>query len=409
MKYSKKHWQESNVLEAAQQRVRYLFDNFDNVYVSFSGGKDSGVLLNLALEEAEKRGRLPLDILIVDFEAQYKETQLFIERIISSKKVNPYWICLPISLRNSLSQFQPKWLCWDPKREKDWVRSMPKNKYVISDPTALPFFYFAMEFEDFVVEFAHWFQQQKGTPIAVLIGLRADESLHRFNTIKNSKKGKYKDKYWTTRLQKDVYTAYPIYDWKTKDIWIANARFSWDYNHIYELMYKAGVPFSMQRLCQPFGDEQRKGLWLYKILEPQTWQKLVGRVEGSNFGARYCKEQGRILGHYRFQLPEGFSYKQYSKYLLSTMPPNLEHHYRQRIYKFLLWWKNHGPKKGITRIPDYADSKLESRKQIPSWRRICKVLIKNDYWCRGLSFGYNKSVAKEYHLADSNQGSINEK
>lgn len=57
--------------------------------------------------------------------------------------------------------------------------------------------------------------------------------------------------------------VYPIYEWKTADIWLRNAQFNWDYNHIYQLMFQAGVPPSQQRLCQPFGDEQRKGLWLY--------------------------------------------------------------------------------------------------------------------------------------------------
>ncbi|EED25374.1 Co-activator of prophage gene expression IbrA [Vibrio sp. 16] len=388
---------QQNVLDAARARIRFVFDHFDHVYVSFSGGKDSGVLLNLTIEEAERRQQLPVDVLIVDFEAQYEETRTFIIRMIATGKINPYWVCLPISLRNSLSQFQPKWLCWDPKLKQDWVKPLPCHASVISHPKVLPFFSPGMEFEDFVVDFARWYQQQKQGLVAALIGLRADESLHRFNTVKNPYKEKFQEQYWTTKMQPDVFMAYPIYDWKTRDIWIANARFGWDYNRIYDLMNKAGVPLSMQRLCQPFGDEQRKGLWLYQILEPHTWQKLVSRVEGSNFGARYSKQQGHILGYYRFQLPPGFTYKQYCKFLLSTMPPNIEKHYRERIYKFLIWWKNNAKKKGITHIPDYADSKLESKKQVPSWRRICKVLIKNDYWCRGLSFGYNKTVAKQYH------------
>ncbi|MFA0480935.1 phosphoadenosine phosphosulfate reductase [Vibrio splendidus] len=389
--------QKYNVLEGARQRICYLFDNFNHFYVSFSGGKDSGVLLNLTIQEAKKRGRLPVDVLIVDFEAQYHETHAFIERMVLDGEINPYWVCLPLSLRNSISQFQPKWLCWDPAKEAQWVRDRPPQKGVISNPDVFPFFQNGMEFEDFVFKFAHWYQKERGEPIAVLIGIRADESLHRFNTIKNRSKKKFSDKYWTTKMQPDVYMAYPLYDWKTKDIWVANYRFSWDYNRIYDLMHKAGVPLSQQRLCQPFGDEQRKGLWLYQILEPDTWQKLVARVEGCNFGARYSKSQGRILGYYRFELPPGLSYRQYSKYLLKTMPPHVEKHYRDRIFKFLQWWRKNGPQKGVTCIPDYAESKLESRKQVPSWRRICKVLIKNDYWCRGLSFGYNKSLAKQYH------------
>ncbi|MCG9782245.1 DUF3440 domain-containing protein [Vibrio brasiliensis] len=380
-----------NVYVAAQKRVSYIFDDFEHFYISLSGGKDSAVLLNLAIEEGERRGRLPLDVLIIDFEAQFEQTEKFLKRLVSSGKINVYWVCLPISLRNAVSQFQPKWMCWDPREKHRWVRSIPEVKGVISKAEQLPFFKVGVEFEDFVCQFASWYQQQKKTQVAVLIGIRADESLNRYKTIRNKKKLKYKSLPWTTKMLDDVYMAYPIYDWKTKDIWIANARYGWDYNRIYDLMHQAGVKLSLQRLCQPFGDEQRKGLWLYRILEPHTWQKLVDRVEGCNFGARYTKEQGRILGYYRFKLPEGFTYRQYSKYLLNTMPPKLSLHYRQRIFKFLLWWKNNGPARGVTNIPDYADSKLEASKKVPSWRRICKVLVKNDYCCRGLSFSYNKS------------------
>ena len=137
-------------------------------------------------------------------------------------------------------------------------------------------------------------------------------------------------------------------------------------------------------------------MWLYQILEPDTWQKLVDRVEGGNFGARYSKQQGLIMGYYRFELPEGLTYRQYSKHLLDSMPPHIAKHYRARIHQFLQWWRRNGPSRGVRRIPDFANSKLEAKKQVPSWRRICKVLIKNDYLCRGLSFGHNKNITRQY-------------
>ena len=39
-----------NVYQATQERLKYIFDNFDHVYISFSGGKDSGVMLNLCIQ-----------------------------------------------------------------------------------------------------------------------------------------------------------------------------------------------------------------------------------------------------------------------------------------------------------------------------------------------------------------------
>ena len=223
------------------------------------------------------------------------------------------------------------------------------------------------------------------------MGIRSDESLNRFRTIASDTKITLDGKPWTTKLfPKDetsqIYNCYPIYDWRTEDIWRANGKFGWDYNRIYDIMHMAGVSIYKQRLCQPYGDDQRQGLYLFKILEPETWAKVVNRVEGANFGNRYTETDRTTLGNFKVNLPPGHTYESYAKFLLDTMPPYLAEHYRQKIDKFLKWWE----KEGLTSIPDYADIKDEAKKKVPSWRRICKVLLKNDYWCKGLSFSQTK-------------------
>jgi len=166
-------------------------------------------------------------------------------------------------------------------------------------------------------------------------------------------------------------------------------------------MYQAGVPLSKMRLCQPYGDDQRKGLYLYKILEPETWGKIVSRVEGANFGNRYAENSRTVFGNFKINLPEGHTYKSYTYFLLDTMPPYLRRHYVSKINKFLEYWKKHGYKDDI---PQTADRKLEAQRKAPSWRRICKVLLKNDYWCKGLSFSQTKGdrvEANEYNPQQS--------
>ena len=70
-----KKYQKENVYEAAQKRLSYIFENFDNVYVSFSGGKDSGVLLNMAAEFVRKnKPSAKLSVYHMDYEAQYDQT-----------------------------------------------------------------------------------------------------------------------------------------------------------------------------------------------------------------------------------------------------------------------------------------------------------------------------------------------
>lgn len=379
-----------DVYTAAKERLRRVFDDFPNVYLSFSAGKDSGVLLHLALEVAREKGRLPLDVLLLDLEAQYRHSAEFIERVANNPDVNLHWVCLPIHLSNAVSQIQPHWMCWNPDERDIWVREMPTHPSVISDESFFPFFRRGMEFEEFVPEFGEWFSAQHGGErTACLVGIRSDESLNRYRTIKNDRKTRWQDFGWTTLVTPNVYNAYPIYDWHTEDIWIANGKFGWDYNKIYDLMHLAGVSLHDMRLCQPYGNDQRQGLWLFKILEPETWSKVVNRVAGANFGQRHVQEKGNVLGNIRIELPEGYTWKRYAKFLLATMPPYLSEHYRKKIRKFLKVWRKDirmGKYPGVTRIYDAGDPKLEAARKVPSWRRVCKVILKNDYWCKGLSF-----------------------
>lgn len=385
---STKVYKNIDVYEAAKERFRITFSEFEKVCVSFSNGKDSGVLLNLAIDVARELGKLPVHVLYIDMEAQYHHAIEFTHRMFARDEVVGWWVCLPLHLRNAVSQFQPHWLCWDIEKHDAWVREYPQSPYVVTDESYFPFFRKGMEFEEFVPAFADWFSDGKKT--ACVVGIRADESLNRFRTIRNESKITYNGHMWTTKLfpttDKEIYNVYPIYDWQTRDVWICNGRMGYDYNHIYDVMHLAGISIHKMRLCQPYGDDQRQGLYLFKILEPETWAKIVNRVEGANFGNRYTESDRTTLGNYKVNLPDGHTYESYAKFLLATMPPYLAEHYQQKIDKFLKWWEN----EGMAVIPDYADAKMESARKVPSWRRICKVLLKNDYWCKGLSFAQTK-------------------
>lgn len=378
---------EDDVYVAASKRLDIVFKNFTKIYVCFSGGKDSGVLLNMALAKAHEYGRLPLDVLFIDLEAQYQHTMDYVEDMLSRPDVRVHWICLPLHLRNAVSQMHSHWLCWDPDKKDAWVRPLPKHPGVIADPAYFNFFRKGMEFEEFITCFAEWFSDGD-EKTACLVGIRSDESLRRYLTIKNKSKRTFQGHGWSTAIGTHTYNFYPLYDWKTEDVWVANSKLGFKYNRIYDLMYLAGVPLGSMRLCQPYGDDQRKSLYLFKLLEPDTWGRVVARVEGANFGNRYAGN--RALGNRKVVPPPGYTYKQYAKFLLDTMPPYMSAHYRLKIRKFLNWHRKHAHETGYTSIPDTADPKLEAAKKAPSWRRVCKVLLRNDYWCTGLSFGPTK-------------------
>lgn len=200
---------ETNVYEEAIKRINFTFDNFEKIYLSFSGGKDSTVMLHIVMDEAIKRNR-KIAVMIVDLEGQYKLTIEHMTKCIEMYKdyIDLYWVCLPIHLRNAVSVFEPFWLCWDADKKLDWIREQPKNS--ITDINFFPFFRVGMEFEEFVPEFGEWYSEGKKT--ACLVGIRADESLNRFRTIASKSKITFMNKQFTTLVTHNVFNVYPIYD-----------------------------------------------------------------------------------------------------------------------------------------------------------------------------------------------------
>lgn len=379
----------ANVYDESCARISYIFDQYQKVYVSFSGGKDSSVMLHMVMDEAVKRGR-KVGVLFVDLEAQYKVTIDHIQECYDHYRddIEPFWVSLPIALRNAVSTYEPKWLCWEPGREKDWVRQPPP--IAITDEGYFPFFKRGMEFEEFVPAFGHWYSQGKLT--ACFVGIRSDESLNRFRSIMGVRKSMFEGLKWTTYMSQTLYNVYPIYDWKTEDIWTYAGRFRKSYNHLYDMMHKAGLSIHQMRICQPYGDDQRKGLWLFHIIEPETWGRVVARVNGANSGALYAQESGNIQGNIKITKPEDHTWQSFAALLLGSMPEKTKEHFENKVAVFLRWWMDRGYPQGI---PDEADRKLEAARDIPSWRRICKALLRNDYWCKGLSFSQHKAEAYE--------------
>lgn len=375
-----------DVLTAARKRVARVFDDFPRIYLSFSGGKDSTAMLHLVMEEARKRNR-KIGVLFVDLEAQYKLTINHIAECFElySDIIDPYWVALPLNLRNAVSQYEPQWMCWDSSARECWVREPHPSS--ITDINYWSWFRERMEFEEFTPAFGEWYSQ--GQLCACFVGIRTVESLNRWRSITRQRKQRFENLCWSTRCIESVYNVYPIYDWKTEDIWTYFAREKLCYNRLYDRMHAAGLSIHQQRICQPYGDDQRKGLWLFSVIEPETWARVVARVNGANQGALYAQESGNVLGRIKISKPEGHTWQSFSELILSSLPPSRAEHYRNKIAVFLHWYGSRGYNLGI---PDEGPTNDRSK---PSWARICKALLRNDYWCKGLSFSQHKTEAFE--------------
>lgn len=415
-----KKYRAQNVFDAAQERLNYVFDEFEHIYVSFSSGKDSGVVLNQCIDIARRRGR-KFHAVFIDLEAFYQKSAAFVEKMFTENEdvLIPMWVCLPMTSPNSLSYFEPTWVWWDEEKRPIWVRDMPKNKWVINLSNN-PFDWYVpkMTFEDFIKHIGETIGH--GEKTACLVGIRTDESLNRFRAIAGNKET-YKSKRFSTKVSENVFNFYPIYDWAVEDIWTYNARFAKPYNPIYDLMYLAGVPIHQMRIDEPFGNEAKAGLAQFKVIEPDLWGKLVNRVSGANFGNIYS---GSKIMSNSYKLPKNYTWTQFTEFLLTTLPPAAADNYRDRFTKFIAYWRDVGcpvPDEQIEILEaKYGDTiintrsygtrgakdkylvkfrepldelpELEGKDDFCTWRRMAMCIIKNDFVCKGLSFSITKEM-----------------
>ena len=419
-----KNYNEINVYEASMERIKFVFDNFDRVYLSFSGGKDSGVLLNLTLKYMRDNGiKKKLGIMVLDNEANYTLSLEFMHRIIEANLdlLEVYWCCLPITLPCSVSMYETEYITWGIGDEGRWVRPMPQKDYIVNiDNVAelgMDFYKPNMHYQDFWDSFSTWYS--KGKSCANMIGIRTDESLNRFRAILNKRKETYKGQAWT-RKNGNSFNCYPIYDWTTKDVWVANGRFDWDYNKLYDVFHKSGMSIAQMRVASPFMSESKSSLNMYRVIDPQVWARLCARVSGANFVATY----GKQLTYKSFKLPPNHTWKSFTKFLLSTLPKETAENFKKRFAQSIkYWWRvgrgldeaiindleqngiefikgeytRHGNKdKVCVRMlpPDHLDMLKCHNSEVTSWKRFAVTILKNDHTCKYLGLAPTQEQAK---------------
>lgn len=408
-----------NVYEAAMKRIAFIFDEFEQVVISFSGGKDSGVMMNLALDHARRTDQLSKVIVYhMDYEAQYQMTTDYVTRTFAGlpPETAKYWVCLPIKAQCATSMFQSYWQPWRIEDKDIWCRELPGN---CINESNFPFdFDYQVSDYEFNIQFAKAISERKKT--CFLIGIRTQESLHRYKAVnKFSDKNEYKSKNYTTVLTPNCINAYPIHDWLVDDIWIANYRFKYDYNKLYDLMYQAGVKLNQMRVASPFNDCATESLKLYKAIDPNNWGKLIGRVNGVNFAGLYGGTTA--MGWNTIKKPAHFTWKQFMYFLLDTLPEETRQHYLKKLKVSFEYWLEKGgalpaetvneldkslgfedlgtPKNNRNYTTDYRVVKfreyldevdIKNPNLLPTYKRMCIAIMKNDTSCKTLGFGQTK-------------------
>lgn len=415
-RYKKIYNRDKSVYDATMERIQFVFKEFEQIVISFSGGKDSGVMLELALGYAKENDMLNKVIVYhMDYEAQYQMTTDYVQRVFDSlpKEVQRYWVCLPIKAQCATSMFQNYWQPWKLEDKAIWCREMPDGA-ISEDNFPFSFDYEIPDYE-FNLEFAKAISKEKKT--AFMIGIRTQESLNRLRAVrKTNRDSEYKRKRWSTRVADNCYNVYPLFDWLTDDIWVANAKFEFDYNKLYDLMYQAGLSVHEMRVASPFNDCATESLKLYKVIDPNNWGRLIGRVNGVNFSGLYGGTTA--MGWRSITLPEGHTWKSYMLFLLSTLPEENRALYLEKLSTSIKFWRerggvlsdetiNHLKSEGVDlevgKKSNYNTTKKPVRMEylddtdaaefnlIPSYKRMCITIMKNDHLCKYMGFSQTKA------------------
>lgn len=362
-----------NVLDGAKQRLIDCFKRFDKVVVSFSGGKDSTIVLNLALEVANELNRLPLEVVLIDEEALTFHTHEYAERVANRKGLEFKWYCTPVKHRNACSNNEPWWYPWEPSKHHLWCRELPK-KAITNHPRFKP----GQTLPEFCDEL---YQDFKGN-VVILTGVRAQESLRRRTAVLR----KSADNYISHR-HGNTHIAHPIYDWSSKDVWLAIHKFNWDYNTLYDEIDK--MPnfhnhFTKQRISNPFGEEPLRGIDVYQLTDKALWDKMQDRVRGARTALRYANA-GLYTGR---SLPPNFKcWKDYFEVIMT----GYEEPYKTVVQKSI----NASITRHYKETTDFVPDKEPHPKSGCSWKFLCDCAIRGDFKNRkGASMKYKRSYVK---------------
>ncbi|HEX6940907.1 MAG TPA: phosphoadenosine phosphosulfate reductase family protein [Longimicrobiales bacterium] len=304
-----------DVLAAARERVRRVFDEVENVWVSVSGGKDSTVLRHLALQEAERRGRR-ITLFFLDQEAELQSTIDLVREWMRSPATDPAWYQVPIRMTNATSHREYFLHAWGPGER--WIRE--KDPIAIHEAPGAP---------DRFYPFFEWVEGRVERPTAFLVGLRSRESFDRFRAV--TKQAGRRDWAWTTKTASPLaFRAYPLYDWTDGDVWKYIADHGLTYNRYYDRMYaKYGDSPARMRVSYLMHEKSFRGLVDLQEFEPETYERLVSRLGGVHYAALYAEED--LLMAVR-ELPAGFgSWRAYRDYLLATTPIDRIDRFRKRF------------------------------------------------------------------------------
>ncbi len=259
---------------ALHERMTWIFDRFETVVVSISGGKDSTVLFDAAHKEAVRRGR-GITAFFLDQEAEYQATITHVRELMVRPGVARQWFQVPICMTNATSYVEDMLFAWEPGAE--WVRA--KEPDSIHDAPGAPGRFY---------KFFEWYEQQyAGKNACFLVGLRSEESLNRYRSVTSHPA--IAGVPWSSR-GKNTVRLYPLYDFTFEDIWTWLGKFKVPYNKAYDWMWAKGGHIQDMRVSNLIHEKAFVSLATLQEFEPETFDRLLRRLKGVHAAGIYAKE-----------------------------------------------------------------------------------------------------------------------
>lgn len=306
-------------MQAAEERISWIFSNYKTVVVSVSGGKDSSVTFELAWRHAQSIGR-DVHVFFLDQEAEYASTIDIVREIYGRPGVIPHWWQSPFKTTNATSYENPFLFAWGDGEE--WMRDREPDSFQERVPLKAH-----DQHRDTFYHMVEYAEQQWDDSTAILIGLRSEESLNRYGAV--TRNPGVKGVNWCSKSSGTAIKFYPIYDWTFEDIWTYIGNEQIPYNRVYDWMYVKGFNIPEMRVSNLVHEKAFRCLSTLHEFEPDTYERLLKRIKGIHVAARYAKEQTVFSSK---KLPQAFeNWMQYRDFLLSTLPPECSAPFKKRF------------------------------------------------------------------------------
>lgn len=267
---------DANVLDEAKKRMRHVYDTFDKIYVCFSGGKDSLVTLKLWEEVLCDMGKKDekVNVIFRDEELIPDDVIEFVKEFQRDPRYNFAWYCVPMASHKFILGKTIDYIQWDENRS--WVRQKPE--FAINGEPGMVLDQYTMD--------EYCVRGVKGK-IAFLTGIRADESITRFNSCVLKKN----ENYIVGSSAKNVKLVKPIYDWSEKDIFKYMMERGIRYCPVYDgqMWNNEGL-----RVATPVHAENAKKFDKLRTLAPTLYQQIVQIMPEMILQERYWHELDRF-------------------------------------------------------------------------------------------------------------------